>query len=92
MIEQSFIVVQRREGFEKVYQVGNDLMKAICYQKALIASDEVTDELLEIVRGMIKQEELDAVIKNLNALGRDRIANDEEEVYIIAFFARENLR
>ena len=31
MIDQSFIVVQRREGFEKVYQVGNDLMKAICY-------------------------------------------------------------
>ena len=58
----------------------------------MIASDEVTDELLEIVKEMIKQEELEAVIKNLNTLGRDRIANDEEEVYIIAFFARENLR
>ena len=92
MIEQSFVVVQRREGFEKVYQMGNDLMKALCYQKALIASDNVTDELLSMVKGMIKEEEINAVIKNLNAVGRDRIANDEEEIYIIAFPARENLR
>ena len=92
MIEQSFIVVQRREGFEKVYQIGDDLIKAMCYQKALIGSDIVTDMQLSIVRRMITQEEIDVVIENLNKLGRDRIANDEEEVYIIAFFAREKLR
>ena len=89
MIEQSFIVVQRREGFEKVYQVGNNLMKAICYQKALIGSDVVTDELLSIIKGMIKQDEIEAVIKNLNTMGRDRVSNDEEEVYIIVFPARK---
>lgn len=92
MVEQSFIVVQRREGFEKVYQVGNDLIKAMCYQKTLIGSDTVTEGLLQVARGLIKKEEIDEVLNNLNNLGRDRIANDEEEVYIIAFPAREIMR
>ena len=38
-------------------------MKAICYQKALMASDVVSDEILSVIKGMIKQEEIDAVIK-----------------------------
>lgn len=93
MIEQSFIVIHRREGYEKVYQMGNDLMKAICYQKAVMASDVVTDEILSIVKGMIKQEEIDAVIKNLNALGKDRVHNsEEEEAYIIALPAYDPYR
>ena len=84
MIEQSFIVVHRREGYEKVYQMGNDLMKAICLQKAVMASDAVTDEMLSLVKDMIKQEEIDTVLKNLNTLGRDRVHNsEEEEAYII---------
>ena len=93
MIEQSFIVVHRREGYEKVYQMGNNLMKAICLQKAVMASDVVTDEMLSLVKDIIKQEEIDTVLKNLNTLGRDRVHNsEEEEAYIIAFPAYDPYR
>ena len=92
MVKDSFIVVHRKEGYEKVYQMGNDLVKAMCYQKALLVSDVVDDNLLSIVKSLITEAEISTVVVNLNRIGRDRIANDEEEVYIIFFPERESMR
>lgn len=58
-----------------------DLLEAIALQKAMLIGVDSN-----ITRGVITQEEADAVVANLNKVGRDRISNSEGESYIFVMF------
>ena len=93
MLNQSFIVVHRKlDGYEKIYAVGSDLNKAICMQKALIASDSVPEELLAVIGKTISSAEAQQIIDNLAKFGYDRMCNDEEEAYIFFMPGKERMR
>ena len=82
-MEQSFIVVHRKfNGEEKIYPIGNDFSKAIRLQKALLVTDNITDEVLALVGSMITPEDIDNVIRNLDNTRYYRVCSDEEEAYI----------
>ena len=92
-MDQCFVIVQRKlYGDDKVYLIGNDLIRAICFQKALIATDNPTEDILLITKNTIKDEEINQVVTNLEQHGRDRLCNDEEEVYILFFPSKTKLR
>lgn len=58
-----------------------DLLEAIALQKAMLIGTDSS-----ITRGIITQQEADAVVANLNKMGRDRISNSEGESYIFVMF------
>lgn len=76
-IEQVFVIVSRDIDGNITIKHTNDFIDAICIQKSLL-----TGASEELVRTLLKEEEIDTVEKNLVTLGRDRLANDEEEIYI----------
>lgn len=58
-----------------------DLYEAIALQKAMLVGASA-----EMCRAIIKDEDVDAVVTNLNKIGRDRISNSEGESFIFVMF------
>ncbi len=91
-MDQLFVLVHRRlDGYTKIHVI-HDLVEAVVFQKALIASDSPTLALLEIVKQTISDSDIQAVTDNLNQTRIDRLCNDEEEVSIIFFPKRGVVR
>ncbi len=86
-MEQVFVLVQRNLNGEVNVQTEKDVVAAICKQKAMLVG---CDPMM--IRATIKEEEINAVIANLEKVGRDRLANDEEEVTIVFFSKRVSVR
>ena len=91
-MNQSFIIVHRKlDGFQKIYTT-EDVMEAMAMQKAFIITDDPSSEILHLAKTTIKEAEFNAIIGNLKTIGRDRVSNDEEEVYIFYCPGRERMR
>ena len=84
-MEQIFIIAQRNLEDEIHIETEKDLTTAIAKQKALLVGAPV-----EMVRPLINEKEINEVLANLNRMGRDRLCNDEEEVYLF-FLPKRNV-
>ena len=87
ILGQQFIIVSRNIDGDIKSKICDDLIDACAIQLAFITRTEYF-----MIKETLKQEDINTVINNLNTYGRDRLANDEEEVYIFLLPARERIR
>ena len=87
-MKQMFCIVSRDLDNEtKVTMVCDDFIEACATQLSMLVGAPV-----EMCKATIKEETVLEIKKNLETVGRDRLCNDEEEVYIFLIPARERMR
>ena len=84
-MNQWFCIVSHNIDEEtNVKMVCGDFIEACATQLSMLVGAPV-----EICKPMLKEEDILTIKKNLETQGRDRISNDEEEVYIFWIPGRE---
>ena len=87
-MNQWFCIVSHNIDEETdVKMVCGDFIEACATQLSMLVGAPV-----EICKAMLKKEDILTIKKNLETQGRDRISNDEEEVYIFWIPGRDVMR
>ena len=87
LLPQQFCVVDRLIGEEPKVVICNDFIEACATQLGLLVGIEP-----EMAKPMLAREDIETIIKNFETMGRDRVANDEKEVYIFWMPGRSDIR
>ena len=83
-----FCVVSRNINDETKTIVCDDLITACANQLGML----VGEPNLDICKELLKVDDVQTVVDNLNNVGRDRLCNDEEEVYIFLLPSKDKMR
>lgn len=87
-VKNMFVVVSRNMDEEVRSMITDDFMTACAMQlDMLVGINE-----LDLCKALINPETYESIADNLNKYGRDRICNDEEEVYIFFLCGRKVMR
>ncbi|MBQ6134303.1 MAG: hypothetical protein IJI65_09140 [Lachnospiraceae bacterium] len=87
-MKQMFCIVSRNLDDEtKVTMVCDDFIEACATQLSMLVGAPV-----EMCKPILKEEAILEIKKNIETTGRDRLCNDEEEVYIFWMPSREKIR
>ena len=87
MIKQKFIIVSRNINNEIKVEVCKDFLDVCATQLGLLVGSDK-----EIAKNFINEENAMQIKKHLEQFGRDRVANDEEEVYIFLLPEQSKMR
>jgi len=86
-MKQLFVIVSRDINDSVKTVVVDDFVEACATQLGII-----TGVPSDIAKATLKNNDIEAVKGNLEKYGRDRLANDEEEVYIFLMPGRDKMR
>ena len=86
-MKQLFVVVSRNIDKEVKTVVCEDFIEACATQAGMLVGMPV-----DVVKNILKKEEILQIKENIEKVGRDRLANDEEEVYIFWLPERSSMR
>ena len=87
-MKQWFCIVSRNINEEtSTTMVCDDFIEACATQLAVLVGASV-----DMCKPMLKKEDIEAIKKNLETQGRDRLSNDEEEVYMFWIPGRDAMR
>ena len=87
-MKQWFCIVLRNINEEtSTTMVCDDLVEACATQLAVLVGAPA-----DMCKSMLKTKDIEAIKKNLETHGRDRLSNDEEEVYIFWIPGRDVMR
>ena len=86
-MKQLFVVVSRNIDEEVKTVVCEDFIEACATQAGMLVGMPA-----DVVKNILKKEEILQFKENIEKVGRDRLANDEEEVYIFWLPERSSMR
>ena len=86
-MKQLFVIVSRGINDSVKTVVVDDFVEACATQLGIL-----TGVSADIAKVTLKSEDIETVKDNLEKYGRDRLANDEEEVYIFLMPKRDKMR
>ena len=86
-MKQLFVVVSRNIDEEVKNVVCEDFIEACATQAGMLVGMPA-----DVVKNILKKEEILQSKENIEKVGRDRLANDEEEVYIFWLPERSSMR
>ena len=87
LLPQQFCIVDRMKGKDPKVMICDNFIDACATQFGLLAGVDT-----ETAKSMMDQKHFDQTAHNLEKSGRDRMANDEEEVYIFLMSGRNDIR
>lgn len=86
-MKQLFVVVSRNIDEEVKTVVCEDFIEACAAQAGLLVGMPA-----DVMKNLLKKDDILQIKDNLEKVGRDRLANDEEEVYIFWIPERKVMR
>ncbi len=87
-MKQWFCIVSRNINEEtSITMVCDDFIEACATQLSVLVGAPV-----DMCKSMLKTEDIEAIRKNLETHGKDRLSNDEEEVFIFWIPGRDVMR
>lgn len=87
-MKQWFCIVSRNINEEtSTTMICDDFVEACATQLAALVGAPV-----DMCKSMLKTEDIETIKKNLETHGRDRLSNDEEEVFIFWIPGRDSMR
>ena len=86
-MKQLFVVVSRNTDEEVKTVVCEDFVEACATQAGLLVGMPA-----DVMKNLLKRDDILQIKDNLEKNGRDRLANDEEEVYIFWMPERKAMR
>ena len=87
LLPQQFCIVDRMKGKDPKVMICDNFIDACAIQFGLLVGVDT-----ETAKSMMDQKHFDQTAHNLENSGRDRMANDEEEVYIFLMSGRNDIR